>query len=66
MMTVDLSNHVAELLERIGRKEGRKPTEILRRALGLYAYLSTECTGTDNQVAVVDASGKVLKRLKWV
>jgi hypothetical protein len=39
MMTVELSAQVVGILKRIGRKEGKEPTEILRRALGLYSWL---------------------------
>jgi len=65
MRSVNISDNAAELIELLGRKEHRKPTEILRRALGLYSYLSNGCSETDNQVAIVNAKGKVLKRLKW-
>lgn len=65
MMTVDLSNQAVELLETLGRKEGREPTAILRRAIGLYAHLSKECAGTDNEIAVTDDKGRIIKRMKW-
>lgn len=65
MMTVDINNQAARLMEKMGRKEGREPTQILRRAVALYSYLSKECNGTGNLIAVVDPNGKVLKSLNW-
>ncbi len=65
-MTVDISSQAHLVIKKLAKKEGRDKCQILRRAIGLYAYLSKELNGTDGFLAVVDKDGKVIKKLKWV
>ena len=63
-LSVEFSKQVSEMLDEMAKKEHRTKTEILRRALGLYVYLSKKAP--DNEIAVIDDKGEIKARLKWL
>ena len=63
-MMVDLSDHIRGILRRLGRREGRTPTDILKRSIGFYSILSRLSRPKGYSIAVINAKGKVLQRFK--
>ena len=63
-LSLEFSKQVSEMLDEISKKEHRTKTEILRRALGLYCYLSEKAP--ENEIAVIDEKGQVKAQLKWL
>lgn len=67
-MTVEFNQEISDILSSLSREEGRSKTEILRRAIGLYAWLEKEVSDKDNDkvIAVTDAEGNVSKVINWL
>ena len=67
-MTIEYSKEVKKRLEKLAATEGRTPTEIIRRAIGVYDHIHEDLNARDDRVlAVADkTNGKVIKVLKWV
>lgn len=67
-MVIEINSQVSDLLGGLARREARTKFEILRRAIGLYSYLSGQVdkAGSDSTVAILGKDDKVLVKLKWL
>jgi hypothetical protein len=66
-MSVDISGDVDKLLEKIAKREDRTKCAILRRALGLYSYMSDQCRRPlkGKYIAVLDKDENIITIIEW-
>lgn len=60
-LTVEFNDEVSSLLEELAKKKGTSKVEVLRRAIGLYSYVSTEAGPTSENRLSITKDGKQIR-----
>lgn len=57
-LSINLNDATAEALKELQREQGLSATEVVRRAITLYKFISDETRGTKKKLQIVDRKGK--------
>ena len=64
-INIDFSVEAKERIAQLAKKEGRTKSEIIRRALGVYEFLSDRVRQGQSFVAVATHNGDIIAKLEW-
>lgn len=59
---LELGPKLDDLITELAKEKGVDPAELIRRAVGTYAYLNTETKGEGVTIGVLDQEDKPLKK----
>ena len=64
-MTIEFNEKTDETLKKWANKAGTSKVDILRKAVALYDYLSSEETEKKHNILIADEDNHVLTKLKF-
>jgi hypothetical protein len=62
-LTIQFGDQMSKMIKDLAAENGTKQTEIIRRALATYKYLSDETKDGDSRVSVTSKSDKTVREI---